>query len=218
MPSDFHTSPPWCSFPCCGYWLCRGVLCYRIISLINCDANATQNGHLVSRQICILSLWKNRHVAFFIAPTDSVLCLRSINRLHGSPLTSQRFWGIKYTLLRTLLRHMNVTPTRQRTQYQGSCHGRNNTLLPPPSFLRKLIFASLTKIKPSSLCPFGRFVYFSRLGLLGWIYLDMHHVMAPRPGQSCGIIAVLQNFLHSGTQSYVEMRRVNRGVNDNPLF
>ena len=85
-------------------------------------------------------------------------------------------------------------------------------------FLFKLIFLSLTKTKFSILWPFGKFVHFSWMGLLGWMDLEMHHGMAPRPGQSCGIVPLLQFFLHSGTYIYIGIRRVNRGVNDNTFF
>ena len=87
----------------------------------------------------------------------------------------------------------------------NACEKNNSTLgklpwnreytAPPPPFLPNFIFDFPTKIKPSRLCPFGRFVYFSRLGLLGWIYLEMHHVKEPRPGKSYGIVALLQFFL-----------------------
>ena len=53
--------------------------------------------------------WKNRQVALFFTPADSILCLRAINWLHDSPLSSRSFCRTKKTLLRTLLRHINVT-------------------------------------------------------------------------------------------------------------
>ena len=98
------------SIPLLLLFLFSEILWCRIIVNINCDANTTNNGHIIFCRIRNFSWWQNRQVAFFVTPVKSVLCPCATNQLHEIPLTSRRFFIINKTLLGTLLYYMNVTP------------------------------------------------------------------------------------------------------------
>ena len=90
--------------------LLRDVIWCSIYMFINCNINATNNGHILCRQILILTWWQNRNVALFVDPTNLILFPNDINWLHGIPMASRHLQRTKNNLLRNLLFTMNINP------------------------------------------------------------------------------------------------------------
>ena len=55
------------------------------------------------------------------------------------------------------------------------------------------------------------------MGLLGWLYLDMHHARAPSPGRSFVVVTPFKFHLHSGTYMYDVGFTFHRVANENPI-
>ena len=114
--------------------MCRDITWFSIIVIINCNANAAKNGHIVFYRINILSWWQNMHVAFFVAIANSIICLHATNRLHEISLEVCHFWRTKETLLRILLRHVNIMPhEKNSTSGKSPWNIKYTGVTPPPS-------------------------------------------------------------------------------------
>ena len=48
-------------------------------------------------------------MTFFVAPANSILCLRAMNQLHDIPIASRCLCRIKKTIISNLLNRMHVT-------------------------------------------------------------------------------------------------------------
>ena len=127
-----------------------------------------------------------------------ILCLHVMNQLCGRYLAIWRFFRIKHNLLRTLIHHTKITPQGKELNTRGVTTKKNNILVLPPLYSASSRWSNQPKTGLSSLCPFGWFRYISRMGLMGWIYLDMHHATSSRPVQIFGIIPLLIFSLKSG--------------------
>ena len=104
-PASYERIHPRAAIP---YFYTRDVLWFRIIVITNFDFNAMKKDYIFFRWISNFSLWYNRQVIFYVVSVDLVICLRSMNWLHDTPLEIRHFCIIKKRILRTLLHPTNA--------------------------------------------------------------------------------------------------------------